>query len=817
MGLVRSSQPEGKMPIGAKLYILTVILTGSYSILWSDWSSHGPLRYVLLLIVTVGASIMKVRLPGILGTMSVNFLLILIGIIKLGPGEAIIVGCTGALVQCVWRAKTNPRAIQTAFSTMSIALAINVSYQLYHWPKGQVLNHGSPVLLLLTSFVYFLTNTSLIATVVALTERKSLGKTWNNCYFWSFPFYLVGGALAWIVDTVWDKVSWQAILLLIPVIYFIHRSYRVYLKHLEDEKRHVEEMAALHLRTIEALALAIEAKDHTTRDHLSRVQTYAVEIGKEIGLTGTELDALRAAALLHDIGKLAVPEHIISKPGKLTAEEFEKMKIHPVVGAEILERVNFPYPVVPIVRAHHELWDGSGYPDGLKGEAIPIGARILAVVDCFDAMASDRQYRQALPLDDAMEHVARLAGTSLDPDVVTILKRRYIELERIAMTEAASQAHLSTDVKIEKGYGPAAGFESGVQELHSNDRDFLSSIAAARQEVQLLFETTQDIGNSLSLDETVSVVAARLKRMIPYDAIVVHLCRNGRLLPEYTNGESYRLLSTLQVPMGQGMCGWVAQTGKPIINGDPGLDSQYLSGTGRLNLRAALSVPLVGWNGTLGVLTLYRTESPFSTDHVRILMAVVSKISLSIANAMKYSQVESSATTDYLTGLPNARSLFLRLDSELSRCRRTGESVTVLVCDLDGFKQVNDVHGHLEGNRVLRAVADALRSNCREYDYVARMGGDEFVILLTSSGEPTRRRIEEFTQVVSEVGITIPTAARLSVSVGEASYPSDGDDAEQLLAAADRRMYKTKQDRASLRSTRIVTVRVPEREPVLVQ
>src|SRR5262249_30773134 len=169
--------------------------------------------------------------------------------------------------------------------------------------------------------------------------------------------------------------------LILPVIYLIYRSYRLYLGKLEDEKRHVEDMANLHLRTIEALALAIEAKDHTTHDHLQRVRIYAIEVAKELQVAQEDMDALEAAALLHDIGKLAVPENIISKPGRLTSIEFEKMKIHPLVGAEILERVHFPYPVAPIVRAHHEKWDGTGYPFGLKGEEIPIGARILSAVD----------------------------------------------------------------------------------------------------------------------------------------------------------------------------------------------------------------------------------------------------------------------------------------------------------------------------------------------------------------------------------------------------------------------------------------------------
>ena len=244
----------------------------------------------------------------------------------------------------------------------------------------------------------------------------------------------------------------------------MYRSYRLYLGKLETEKRHAEKVSNLHLRTIEALALAIEAKDQTTGEHLQRVRVYAMELAKELGLGEDDTEALRAASVLHDIGKLAVPEHIISKPGKLTPEEFEKMKIHPIVGAEILEQVDFPYPVVPIVRAHHEKWDGSGYPNGLAGEAIPIGARILAAVDCLDALASDRQYRKALPLDEAMAKVVSEAGKSFDPQVVAILRRRYIELEKLA-NEQPLQAppKLSTDIKVERGLAPDAGFAQSAE------------------------------------------------------------------------------------------------------------------------------------------------------------------------------------------------------------------------------------------------------------------------------------------------------------------------------------------------------------------
>jgi putative nucleotidyltransferase with HDIG domain len=249
------------------------------------------------------------------------------------------------------------------------------------------------LLLGLAAVTYFAANTGSIAAVIALTEGKSLRSLWVECYFWSFPYYLVGAAFAGMIGWFNREFGWETSLLIVPIIYLIYRSYRLYLGKLEDEKRHVEEMATLHLRTIEALALAIEAKDHTTHDHLQRVRVYAIEVAKELGVTPGEMEALHAAALLHDIGKLAVPEHIISKPGRLTPEEFEKMKIHPVVGAEILERVRFPYPVVPIVRAHHEKWDGSGYPFGLKGEEIPVGARILS----FRGFSRRHGFRPAVP------------------------------------------------------------------------------------------------------------------------------------------------------------------------------------------------------------------------------------------------------------------------------------------------------------------------------------------------------------------------------------------------------------------------------------
>jgi len=368
----------------------------------------------------------------------------------------------------------------------------------------------------------------------------------------------------------------------------------------------------------------------------------------------------------------------------------------------------------------------------------------------------------------------------------------------MALAQNWDKKRLSTNVKIEKGLAPAAGFEQTPPPVNGRKDAFdpLCSIAAARQEVQMLFELTQDLGNSLSLNETLSVVSVRLKRLVPYDSIAVYVLRDQKLVPEYVNGENFRLFSSLEIPVGEGLSGWVAQNRKPILNGNPSVEAGYMGDPAKFStLRSALALPLEGLNGAVGVLALYRAEKDaFTKDNLRILLAISSKISLAIENALKYRQVENSATIDYLTNLPNARSLFLRLDSELARCRRMNIPLAVLVCDLDGFKQVNDSFGHLTGNKVLSSVADGLKANCREYDYVARMGGDEFVLLLPHiTPESVDERISQMMRIAGVAGEIIPGKRFLSMSVGEAFYPLDGNNAEELLATADRRMYKNKQ------------------------
>lgn len=808
IGLPEHSRSWRVLPFFAKVFIGLTILGGLGTLVYGGihQSSNNIAEFICYLGIAVLASRLKVNLPGITGTLSVNFLFILIGVLDLSFSETLILGAISMVAQCFYPER--PKALQLAFNVCAGSIATALAYVAYHQRLITHVVDSRPILLGLAATIYFIANAGTIATVISLTERRPITRILVDCYFWSFPYYLVGAGIAAIIVWLNHAFNWETSLLVLPAVYLIYRSYRLYLGKLEDEKRHVEEMANLHLRTIEALALAIEAKDHTTHEHLQRVRVYAIEVAKQLGVNGPELEALHAASLLHDIGKLAVPEHIISKPGRLSPEEFEKMKIHTLVGAEILERVRFPYPVVPIVRAHHEKWDGSGYPMGLKGAEIPLGARILSAVDYLDALASDRQYRRALPMREVMQKLALESGKSFDPKVVDVLLKRYENLERLVISKSSEDlnAPLSTAIKIDRGLEPAAGFEnSTVTDYVGRETTFLSSIAAARQEAQALFELSQDLGASLSLGETLSVFSVKLKPMVPYDAIAIYIKRDNELVAEFVNGDNYRLFSSLRIPIGQGLSGWVAHNRKPIINGNPSVEPGYLNDPSKFStLRSALAVPLEGVAGIIGVLALYRGErDAFTSDHLRILLAVSGKMALAIENALKYQQAENSATTDYLTGLPNARSLFLQLDRELARCKRDNTSLTVMVSDMDGFKQINDRFGHLEGNRVLRLFAQALKDTCREYDYVARMGGDEFVVIAPGlTPDASAKKTEQMRALARHAGSEVCGEDILSLSVGRAVFPADGKDAEQLLAEADRRMYLEKQKQLAYKDRR---------------
>ncbi len=619
--------------LGTRVYIGGMLLAAlsCCALAFSHWQSADQIKFFCYLAAAMAAAMFKVTLPGIEGTLSVFYIFTLVGILEMTLPETLLIGLVSVLAQFYWKPARRLKLVQLIFNLSQVTVSSAAAYGVYKVVAIYVLHGPGPLALLVAAIFYFLCNTVAMSTIIGLTEDKPIRKVWRESYVWSFPYYMVGAAIAGIVSFLNAHIGWQAALLVLPPIYLMYRSYRLYLGKLEAEKLHAEKVSSIHLRTIEALALAIEAKDQTTGDHLQRVRVYAMELARELGLSEDETEALRAASVLHDIGKLAVPEHIIAKPGKLTPGEFDKMKIHPIVGAEILEQVDFPYPVVPIVRAHHEKWDGSGYPAGLKREEIPIGARILAAVDCLDALASDRQYRRALPLDQAMAKVASESGSSFDPKVVDILSRRYVELEKLAREQPVqASAKLSTDIKVERGAAPDAGFAESAAEntAPATALNYDQRLATAQEEMDELRDLRQKLGNSATSEDVFSLLAIRIRRIIAYDTIAVYVVDDKILLPEFVSGHDFRLFSSLRIPLGEGLAGWVAQNSKEILNGNPSVEPGYLNDpTKESSLRSALAVPLSGQSAVAGVLALYRAKpSAFTSEELMILQRFASSL-----------------------------------------------------------------------------------------------------------------------------------------------------------------------------------------------
>ncbi len=801
------------MPLRTKLQIvITLCAAAGATVLAARAGSPTWLPFCLLLVAVLVSSGLKVALPQGDGSMSLNFPFILLGIVQLSPVQAMLLAAISVAAQCRIRVSKIFTAVQIVFNVANTMLATACGFLAY---AALLRAHLAPApALAVASVSYFLWNTVSVALVLAPSRGEGALSLWRREYPWYLPFYLVGAVLASTVNWMSLRFGWGTALLLVPFVYTLYRAYMSQVSRLKERQQHLEETEALHLRTIEGLAMAIEAKDQGTHDHLFRVRHYVKAVGAALQLGKLELQALETAAFLHDIGKLAVPEHIINKPGKLTPEEFEKMKIHPVVGADILERVRFPYPVVPIVRSHHEWWNGTGYPDGLRGTDIPIGARVLTVVDCFDALVSDRPYRKGMGALQALNMIRSLSGKQFDPTIVAIFEQCHAEAEsRQQSFVPADFTPLNTEVEVWRGMAPGAGYEAGseanapetqqsspeviAQQLTEAAGASLDSIASASQEAHSLFELSQTFRGSLTLEETTSVMATRLRRLIPFDVCVLYLKHGDALEARVVDGVGASTFTSQPVQLGEGISGWVAQSGKPLLNGNAAVEPGCpLTTDGLPALRSGLSIPLFNLHhDVFAVLTLYSViADPFSRPHLRTLLAMESKLSLAVQNGLQLNRAELDGDVDFLTGLPNAKRMFLRLETELARCRELALPLGVIVCDLNGFKEVNERRGHLAGNRLLRLVAEGLRQLCSGSEIASRQGGDEFVLILPEIFEtPLADRCEAVKQVIESASRRAGHGVRVTASVGAAFFPGDGVIAEDLLAAADRRMYLDKQ------------------------
>ncbi|HET6669778.1 MAG TPA: diguanylate cyclase [Pyrinomonadaceae bacterium] len=599
-------------------------------------------------------------------------------------------------------------------------------------------------------------------------------------------------------------------LLITVLVYMLYRFNEKQVEEVKraeaDRRRHIEEMAVIHMNTIESLAIAIDAKDQTTHGHVRRTQIYAQQMGALLNVSEPEIKALVAGALLHDIGKLAVPEYILNKPGKLTEAEFAKMKIHPTVGGDILRRVNFPYPVEDIVRYHHEKWDGSGYPKGLRQEDIPLVARIISVVDFYDATRCDRPYRKGMTREESLALLQSMAGSAFDPRVVEKFVAHVEEIDGLINKEdIREQVHCDADLAdYSTSTRPDAGLASDIMGS-PNDTTGFRSISEAQREVFALHEIAQTIGSSLNITDTVTLVTNKLRAIVPFDTCIIFVVdeKSGKATALHVAGEDAAFFKRRRVDVGDGITGWVIANARSMCNASPELDLVGVPEPISKEYRGVLVSPLLREDGSFGAITLLsKSRTSYTTEHVRLLESVCQHASSALNNALTFEKTKESALVDALTELPNSRAFYMLLGQRIAECQRMNhESLSVISLDLDNFKGINDEYGHAIGDRVLASIAGVIRKELRQMDVLARYAGDEFVIIMpTASQQMASTVADRIRSAVESQKFSVRTGktVQLGLSLGIASFPADGETTEELLTSAASVMQRDKHRRKTM-------------------
>ena len=804
------------LPLTAQIYLVLVYFAGLVAVAGACVVPvpHSPARpsdlalFLFLALLVGGKKIFLVhRKSDDDIAMSLGFAITFAAMLRFGPAAGLLVAGASSFSGC-----TYPKRQPLHQLLFNVSLAAVEA-----WLGGYVflqLNGGTLVLRPLSTFAvavssltFFLINTGGISMIVALCSGQNAAKLWRETFLWTASSYFAGACVSTLMMLmVKGNVGW-IVLLFLPIAWFTYQSYKTHTdraseqqKHIDELKENQEHLEEVYRTTIRSLALAIDAKDQYTHQHILRVQRYAMATAKHMGLTGNELEGLNTGALLHDIGKLGIPEHILLKPGRLTEEEFEKIKEHPQRGADILDPVDFPWPVLPVVKYHHEKWDGTGYPSKLKGEEIPLTARVLAVADVYDALTSARPYRKAWCHAKAIAVITKDAGTHFDPAIVEAFLQ-VIDGVVAEMAVGAQDWHAVHSVA-----GPPITRKAGQAA-----RD----IQRASSELWTLYEVAQTLSSSLGLSETLDILARKLEAILPGTACLFLLRDDtGEGLSVQAavgvNCEFFRGARTI----GLGSRSLAVASGRQTYVGEYDTDDLMLISSEAAQwvpLQGAIIVPIVHQGEVLGTINLYHTEVAGLGAHDRhLLETIAERAAMALYNGLLFDRARSQALTDPLTGLYNLRYLTSAVEGRCERAlaetaddgyhsHAAASQFSLLCLDLDSFKPINDNFGHHRGSQVLQDLARIFRANVRETDVVARYGGDEFLIVLDGAGpEESAAMAVRIQQAVEDYdpGLIHEKlgALHLGVSIGYACFPRDGHDCASLLSAADSQMYHDKME-----------------------
>ncbi|HZO90187.1 MAG TPA: diguanylate cyclase [Chthonomonadaceae bacterium] len=823
------------LPRSAQLFLIAVCLLGTGATLGAILMPGPDLQsqrweVILFLILTCLAGSKRVRLVPTLkdedaGSMSLGFTITFAGILHFGPAAGVLLGATGCLASCLYpqRKPWHQLAFNVALAACDAWAAGVVLFAL----KGDMLAMA-PVetfrAVIGSVLVYYAINTGGVAIIISCCTGKRAWGVWKETFLWTAPSYFAGASISTLAMMLLNRNAGIILLFIAPVAYLTYQSYAVYTARAEEKQKHIEELnssqqqlAELYLATIKSLALAIDAKDQYTHQHILRVQRYAMATARHMGLSGDELEGLNTGALLHDIGKLGVPEYVLLKPGRLTDEEFAKIKKHPEIGAAILDPVHFPWPVLPVVKYHHEKWNGTGYPEGLKGEEIPLIARILAVADVYDALTSSRSYRNAWSHERTIETIKKDSGSHFDPKVV----EAFLEVIDDVVAEMAQE-----------GTGPLAAVASSKAPASKADQA-ARDIQRASSELWALYEVAQTLSSSLGLQETLDILARKLEAILPGTACLFLLKDevSDTLIAQAVVGINQEFFAGSRTLNNESRSLAVARSRQTYL-GEYDADDLLLTSSQIATwtpLRTALIVPIVHQGEVLGTINLYHPQpEAFGPHDQQLLEMIAERAAMALYNGLLYDRTRSHAFTDPLTGLYNVRYLTEYVEERCSKAlkereARGGESAreaaaeedaitfsvepqraedafALLCLDLDSFKPINDNFGHQKGDQVLRDLSRIFLATVREGDIVARYGGDEFLIVLNSVGSVEAERMAgRLKQAVESYDPGLHHAKlgalRLGVSIGFACFPEEGQDCATLLSAADSKMYSDKTDR----------------------
>ena len=771
----------GRGYIGAVACVGAGILAHS---LYSLYSQPIGWNWFVLAGLTVLTGSATVKLPSVPATISISETFVFTSTLLYGPAAGTLTVALDALVISYTLARRGHPAYRLLFNIFALPASLWIGAHLFFWSSGLPPLSTLPATresIVLTDFItslvlfttcYFALNSWSIAAAIAIERQISPLRVWKDNFAWLWLNYFGGASVAALLVIYSRELDYGFIAIVLPLLALLYFTFSTAMGRAEDTNRHLKQLNNLYMSTIETLAMAIDAKDQITHGHIRRVQHYAVELARRVGITEpAQISAIEAASLLHDMGKLAVPEYILNKPGALTPAEFEKMKLHASVGADILGAIEFPYPVVPIVRHHHENWDGTGYPDGLKGTEIPIGARILSVVDCFDALTSDRPYRPKLPDAEAVKILLQRRGTMYDPVIVDTFVAIHTEIAPPVEQPGPEKEGLSAITR-----GLAQKSKTASPQLR------LDEINASTEESVVLYELARSLSGRLDFSSAADLIAKHIRRIIPTSTTVFFLHDDvvDELVSKHASGEHSGHFADLRIPRGQRLTGWVAANRLSVLNSDPVLDLGEAARSMRPPLRSCLSTPILAGDELVGVLTAYSTQRDvFTENHQRILEAVAAQAGQPLKHALIYDAERAKREAEGPSVLPNVSQLERALTTALSTSPSGHEVVILYITFRSANRSAASHHPALNGS------IDILQRHLRLGDSLYRVSDNAFAVLMPNTGRDVALTVAQ--RVREEVrAFAMRQGYDISAQAGLSSGPSDGVSVQSLLSAAER-------------------------------